>query len=160
MSKNNFNSQSQSVDKMYQTLINIKSIECNSPKNRNKLYKILKIQNIKFKKKVIGYTTGKKSLCRWSDRRIGWDFKRITKWIISERMIKEEVINCFYNYICDHNYNHDRDIKIINQIFSKKLSFREIYEIMNVHWNFMINDKWTPFDNCHIYKTIVRIELI
>ncbi|AGC01808.1 hypothetical protein H012_gp657 [Acanthamoeba polyphaga moumouvirus] len=156
----NIGSQSLSVDKMYNILTSIKSVECNSPKNRKKLYKILKTQNIKFKKEVIGYTSGKKSLCRWSGRRMGWDFKRITKWIISGRMNKTEVINNFDNFILDKNYNRDRNLELIEQIFSKELSFQEIYNILIINWSFMIKDKWTPFDNCYIYKTIVRIELI
>ncbi|QGR53807.1 hypothetical protein [Moumouvirus maliensis] len=108
----------------------------------------------------MGYTSGKKSLCRWSGRRMGWDFKRITKWIISNRMNKIEVINNFNNFICDKNYDCNKNLELINQIFSKELSFQEIYKIMLTNWNFMISDKWSPFDNCYIYKTIVRIELI
>ncbi|AVL94662.1 hypothetical protein ma276 [Moumouvirus australiensis] len=156
----NISLQSLNVEKMFNILISTKSVESNSPKNRKKLYEILKTQNIKFKKEVIGYTSGKKSLCRWSGRRMGWDFKRITKWIISNRMNKIEVINNFNNFICDKNYDYDKNLELINQIFSKDFSFQEIYKIMLTNWNFMINDKWSPFDNCHIYKTIVRIELI
>uniref|UniRef100_A0A6G6ABN6 Uncharacterized protein n=1 Tax=Borely moumouvirus TaxID=2712067 RepID=A0A6G6ABN6_9VIRU len=156
----NISLQSLNVEKMYNILINTKSVESNSPKNRKILYQILKTQNIKFKKEVIGYTSGKKSLCRWSGRRMGWDFKRITKWIISDRMNKIEVINNFNNFTCDKNYDCDKNLELINQIFSKELSFQEIYKIMLTNWNFMISDKWSPFDNCHIYKTIVRIKLI
>jgi len=47
--------------------------ESNSPKNRKKLYSYLEKRNINYNTEIIGYTTGKKDLCRWTKhgRKIG-----------------------------------------------------------------------------------------
>ena len=62
--------QSMSVDKMYETLLSKDTVECNSPKNRKRLYARLKKENIKFIREIIGYTSGSKSLLHWLNNKI------------------------------------------------------------------------------------------
>lgn len=122
-------------------------VESNSPKNRKKLYDYLRTNHIKYTTEIIGYTNGRKSLCRWGTG-IGWDIGRVVRWIEQKRLLPEDLEeHCRYPFEFDdikpvfgHMSNSDRADLIIEK-------WGDAFE-----WT-----KWTPFDKCSIRKTIVRI---
>ncbi|BCS82991.1 hypothetical protein QLL95_gp1132 [Cotonvirus japonicus] len=146
--------QSQSVYSMYESIIRDGYVESNSPKNRNKIYKMLEKSKIKFSKEIIGTTSGSKSLCRWIGKGgIGWDIPRIIKWIDDGRLTKEELQRCCDLYL-------DTNFEEIHEIFDKKIPKNIRCQNLQEKWDMILDRKWTPFDNCQIQKTIVKITII
>lgn len=130
------------------------SIESNSPKIRKFLYELLKKDNIKYKTTIIGYTSGTKSLCRWAGKRsIFWNLAFISKSIKNKRILKDDVESA-----CEINQYYD--FNKISSVFDENKTVPEIFKILNTEWGHRIKyDKWTPFDNVSLKKSIVRIEL-
>ncbi|XWV26434.1 hypothetical protein QJ857_gp0635 [Tupanvirus soda lake] len=142
-----------SITNMYQKLMVDKWIESDSPKNRKKLYALLKKNKITYITKIIGYTNGKKNISRWSDRKIGWDLGRVVKWITHKRILESDLMKA-----CEISNNFDFDK--IKQIFSEEIPMHEKYNIIQREWGEQLKShKWTPFDYCYLRKTIVRIQL-
>lgn len=125
-------------------------VECRSPKNRRKLYRYLWKNGIQYKTEIIGYTIGSKSMCRWSGRCMGWDLGRVVKWIKAERITPDDLRKC-----CHKGRYKFEDIE---KAFDKDVPMNEKWEIIKKGWGGLIEwDKYTPFDNCPLRKTIVRI---
>lgn len=148
-------SQSMVYSQMLIVFLQYGVVESNSPKNRRRLYEQLKKDQIKWKNEIIGYTTGKKFLCRWVGKRaVGWDLGRIVKWIQEKRLIKEDLEKA-----CQDSdiFNFD-DIK---EVFNNNMPLKEKYNLIQEKWgNNLEWVKYTPFDMCYIRKTIVRITKI
>lgn len=126
-------------------------VETNSPKNRKKLYRYLEEKGIPFTTKIVGYSKGKKDLCRWtSGRKIGWDLGRIVKWIDAKRILPEDL-----QPYCNDIFKFD-DIK---DVFNEQMSNRERYDLIKDKWNDPYDSayKYTPFDRPLLRTTIVRI---
>jgi len=154
-------SQSMSVDQMMRVLLKDRVVECNSPKNRLKLYKQLKQNNIRYHATIIGYTSGKKNVSYWSENR--WTVSKMAKWITDKRLTKD-LMKQAYDYA---NYNRKEQgqqeytFSDIEGIFDTK-DKQEIKRIITTLYDedILSYDRGHPF-NAHlcIYKTIVRITL-
>lgn len=147
--------QSLSVDRMLKELQTKGVVECNSPKNRARLFKLLDQEKIKVKKTIIGYTVGKKDICRWSgSRQIGWDLGRIANWIHNKRLLKTDLQEA-----C--KITESFKFEDVESIFDDGLTREQIKDVIEKKWGENLEwIKWTPFDSLHIRKTIVRIEVI
>ena len=151
--------QSMSVIKMYETLEKDGIVECNSPKNRQKLYLLLNKNKKKFDTEIIGYTNGEKSLCRWLHNAIGWDIGRIVKWISAKRLLADNVNRaCINNECMTHVSFNFADIA---PAFTNELSNKKKFNLISEKWGEKLEStKYTPFDYCVLRKTILRIKLI
>lgn len=152
-------SQSLSVNQMYEKLLQNGEVESNSPKNRLRLYRLLQLKKIPFETKIIGYTSGEKSLSRWSGYKMGWDLGRIIKWIESGRLTREELQRCcdlFNQYDCKPR----AELSDIENVFNKELNREQKCQLIKNNWDEILDYKWTPFDYCMLKKTIVRITLV
>lgn len=157
-------SQSMNVTKMKQVLEKTGVVESNSPKNRKLLYKLLQKEHIPFYTKVIGYTGGTKTLnpnaCNGKRTGLGYDLGRVTKWIYSKRILKDDLKKA-----CETAYS-SHDFKSIESAFDEGLTMDEIRTILRNGWgdkkNTSLNNtgsKYGPLDSCALQKTIVRITL-
>ena len=154
--------QSRDVVWMYEELLKSGMVECNSPKNRKRLYTLLDIKGLKYSKEIIGYTVGTgrittSLLCgRKFKREI--DLPRIMKLIIDKRILAEDL-----KASCDHLNQHYVcfDFEAIKDIFENRLSIKDKVELVDKEWGHSIKwEKFTPFDFCPLRKTIVRIKLL
>ncbi|XWV25173.1 hypothetical protein QJ856_gp0599 [Tupanvirus deep ocean] len=147
--------QSMTFEKTFEKLVTNGWVESNSPKNRKKIYALLNEKKINYRTQVIGYTSGKRCLSRWSGcRSIGWDLGRIVKWIAQKRILESDLREA-----CE--VSGDFDFDKIKSIFSTEVSTHKKYEIIQREWGYRLGwVKWTPFDYCSLRKTIVRIELV
>ena len=139
--------QALSVDVMYQKLLNGDIIECNSPKNRQRLYKRLKKEGIKFNREVIGDTGITTTL--WRRRLSAF---HIVKWIESQR-ITEEV----FRKACDESGVEFEDFVIL---FDPKVSWDDKVELLEPLVEERLRGYRNVIDWCYSRKTIVRITLI
>jgi len=111
---------------IYEKLIKNGVIECDSPKHRKLIYTKLESNNIKFKKRLIGYTNGKKtmeSMCRG-----GGNAKRLLKMIINKRVQKCDLkkslwceAECFSNKNIDILFDNKSDYSERLNILSNQL---------------------------------------
>lgn len=151
--------QSMSVDRMLQVLLSDGVVECNSPKNRYRLYRKLKELNIRYESTIIGYTGGQHSVGYWSYNT--WTPSKLAKWILNKRLTKDAVRRS-YQLTNEAFPNHYRDFADIEAIFDAK-DRRTIMEILNNAYDklTMECDKIHPL-NHHLYigKTIARISLL
>src|SRR5438105_615644 len=91
--------QSRSVKWMYEELLKNGTVECNSPKNRRRLYMLLKQNGLRYKQEIIGYTRANNALLSRWDRRgrrkpFNWkdtNLKPIMVWIRDRRILPEDV---------------------------------------------------------------------
>lgn len=144
------NTQSMSVDAMYQKLATDGVVECNSPKNRFKLYEKLKAANVKFDREVLGNTGGARPLWR----------KRVTplhfvKWLESGRVSEESLREA------QMKWPHGLRLTEANfqQLFDKKLSWDTKVEILQPLFDERDTGTDTTIDCCYYQKTIVCITL-
>ena len=162
--KSTLGSQSMDVQRMEQILKSYGVVESNSPKNRKKLYEILKKENISFSTEVIGYTSGIKSMCPYVGKKSGgYTLGHIVKWIHSKRILKEDLKKA-----CDiYSYQNEK-FEDIESVFNDGLTKSKIRNILRNSWgniadsthiNSYLHNKYGPFDNCELRKTIVRITL-
>ena len=144
------NNQSIPVDVMYQKLFTNGVVECNSPKNRFKLYQKLKAANLKFDREVIGNTGAGTSL--WRRRMTPLHF---VKWLESGR-VTEEILR-------EAQMEWPRGIQLteanFQQLFDKKVSWDTKIEILEPLFEDRDNGSRTTIDCCYYQKTIVRITL-
>jgi hypothetical protein len=149
--------QSMSVDKMLAKFEIDGVVESNSPKNRKKLYMLLANKGIPIKTTVIGYTTGTKWLCR-SSSKIGWDLKRVAKWISHKRITSDMLREACYR--TQEGVNAYFDFDAIADVFNGTMTRNEIVSTFEREWGDKLDIKFTPFDYIHLKKTIVRIERV
>lgn len=144
------NNQSMSVDAMYRKLLSDGVVECNSPKNRFKLYQKLKAANLKFDREVIGNTGTTRSM--WRKRMTPLHF---TKWLESGRVTEEILRKAQTGW--PHGYRLTEDD--FQQLFDRKVSWNAKIEILEPFFEER-NMGWrTTIDCCYYQKTIVRITL-
>lgn len=128
-----------------------KSCETNSPKNRNKLYSFLQKEGLTYTTEIIGYTNGNKTMNRWTQPSIGWDYGRVAKWINSKRILPEDLKAC-----CNENFIFED----IAAIFDEHMPNKQRIMLLKDKWGEKLEwTKYTPFDNCRLRKTIVRITI-
>jgi hypothetical protein len=128
-----------------------------SPKVRKFFYQLLSKNSISYKTSITGYTKGSKSLSRWCGKRIiHWNLNFIAKSIKNRRILKDDVKDA-----CEVKHLERYDFDKISSAFDDGKTVSEIYNILNKEWGVgLMWDKWTPFDNVSLKKTIVRIEKI
>lgn len=132
------------------------SLVCRSPKNRARLLAKLCKHNIRFTMRVLGQTHGRgRRLMRWVGTNTKnlrcWDTARIAHWIQQQRLEGEQV-----EKLCQENkYYNFEDVRAA---WSGSLTTREIRELIDDKWGHDLkDDKYTPFDNCFLRRTIVEI---
>ena len=140
-------SNSLSVDVMHQKLLNGDTVECNSPKNRQRLYMRLRKEAIKFNREVIGDTGVTTSL--WKKRLSAF---HIVKWIESERITRDSFIKA-----CDNSYNNDFADYV--SLFDPKVSWDDKVALLEPLVEERNRGCRNVIDNCYSRKTIVRITL-
>lgn len=131
-------------------------VESDSPKNRKKLYRQLEQDGVKWKTEIIGYTQGEgKSLNRWiGGRKIGWDLGRVVKWIREKRLLPDDL-----KAACESQWMHEAfKFDDIKDVFNENMPGKDRYNLIQRRWGELLEwHKYTPFDNCVLRKSIVRI---
>lgn len=131
-------------------------VTSDSPKNRRDLYRHLKSRDIQFTTKIVGYTLGQRSLCRWAAyKAMRWNTKVLAKWIDAGRILADDVRQNTDGYPYD-----DYEFSDVEPAFADGLTRDEREAILKQAWNGALSDpdvKWTPFDRCTLRKTIVHI---
>lgn len=134
-------------------------ITSDSPKNRRKLYRHLQANGIPFASEIVGYTPGRRSLCRHAGTKpMRWSTKMLAKWIDAGRISADEVRQNTDGYAHD-----DYDFEDVEPAFAPGISRDERRDILDRAWNRALSSgdvKWTPFDRCTLRKTIVCITRI
>jgi len=144
---------SMSVDQMYKTLIEEGKVYSNSPKNRKKLYTLLKQKGISYHGKITGSITTSRTLNRWIDKKThAWDLGRVARWIVNKRLVKEDL-----EEICE--WNSSFPFHSIAQVFHTR-SYKDIHQILQREWGEALQYcKYTPFDYVALRTTIAMISL-
>jgi hypothetical protein len=136
------------------------NVTSDSPKNRRKLYQHLQNEGIQFKSEIVGYTSGERSLCRWSGNKpMRWNTAVLAKWIAAGRIRADNV----RHNTEDPPYYDDYSFDDVEPAFAAGLTRDERETILKQAWDGALSDKdvkWTPFDRCSLYKTIVCITKI
>lgn len=144
---------------MFDTLMRDGVVECNSPKNRLRLYRILKEKGIRFASTVIGYTKGRGfNLCRWIDGATkAWNLPRVARWIAAKRLLSKDVEKSCREWFppySDPRFNFDK----IRDAWTPGWNVQQIHDLILSEWGMDLEaHKWTPFDTCFARKTIARI---
>lgn len=146
---------------MFRVLLQDGVVECNSPKNRKRLYKMLQEKGIRFTSKVIGHTKGRGfNLCRWvGGATKAWDIPRIAKWIAAKRLLSKDVEKAckdWFPFFSTNQFKLDK----IRDAWALGWNVQQIHDLILAEWGEALVDyKWTPFDRCFVRKTIARIRL-
>lgn len=148
-----------SVPKMYGILLKEGSVSSNSPKNRKKLYALLRAKRIKFKVRITASEPTTRLICRWTGgNALSWDLGRIAKWIVKKRILKEDL-----EQVCARFYTNGEyfPFEKIVSVFDANRSFNDIYQTFTIHWGEQLEwIKWTPFDHLHLRTSVATITLI
>jgi len=151
--------QSMSVDRMITVLLSDGVVECNSPKNRHRLYRRLKESGLKYRSEVIGHTNGMHAVDYWSTN--CWTPSKLAKWILNKRLTKERVMESYE--VTNQQYkSRQYNFADIEAIFDAKDKQTIVTIITNAYDNLDLTcNKIHPLNNhLYIYKTIARITLV
>jgi len=110
------------IDLLYETLIKDKSVICESPKLRKKIYDKLISNSKKFKREVLGYTNDYGFSAKYLPLSL------ICKYIVSKRISKKELENA-----CKTKGNYDFE-KIKHIYNDSNIKPRKIYGIILENW--------------------------
>ena len=137
------------------------SLVCNSSSNAGRVVQRLQAAGHLVTRRILGYTTGRKRLCRWIwGMQYNWGLKRIATCIRNGRLLAAEVEK---EAISRGNFGYGEhrplyDFEQIRAAWSGVLSRNEIMELIREHWGQMLeDDKYTPFDNCNLANPIVLL---
>lgn len=140
---------------------------CESPKVRKRIYELLVERGLEWEGEVIGTTGGRKSLNPWiagARNGIGYSPGRIFRWLEQERLDLEELMSAYREYVVWGWYSKpgrevsEADVRELFDAEARKDPVRKerIFETLR---KLMPDDKYGPFDNVGITKTIRRIRL-
>lgn len=159
--------QSMSVDKMLQVLQFKGQVECNSAKNRQRLYKLLQQRGIKYQREVIGYTVeGSAGIPTHRQAKNKCTPAKLAKWIIDKRVTRKDIEVAYEDGNWQQRHYHPDtdplyDISGLAPIFASRhySLIRQTIENDDKHGSKY--DLCAPLTS-HIYyhKTVARITII
>jgi hypothetical protein len=156
-------------DQMLAKILKQGWVECNSEKNKRKLYKKLKDLKLKYSSKFIGRTKGQgKDINKYSNGKGSWrgallrnkgrcNIKLAAQWIKNGHLDLDHVIKITQSARGDEEY------LVLKNIMEEELTLQEIRDRI-LYSDIMYNlsntySKYCVFDNLRYHRVIHRIEV-